>query len=195
MNRNLRYVGLATPSDGKKVKKVTVKLKVNDCTGTIKASDFMLQAGRILSGYICNTQEMLLRHRTDGTNIDPPQHFNGVLRGQNIIIVPNQGTATTGLDLKVTATRATTGAINIATYYNTKQFNYSNNLQAGDTLEIDSANHNVLVNGAEMPHDNYSGAPMTCPAGDAIYRINFNNRDVGTCLFTVTKWDKSGVNW
>jgi len=195
MDNYLRYARSAMAMSGGKVKKITVKLKIKDCTGILKVTDLMLQAGKVLTGWTCNTQEMLLRHRIDGINVDPPEHYNALLRGQNLIIIPNTGEATTGIDFKITALNPTTGAINLATHYKTRAFNYPGLLQVGGTLEMKAATHDVLVGGMKATHEDYSGVPMTSPSGDVIYMINFNNRDGGVCLFTVTEWDKSKVTW
>lgn len=198
MDKYLRYLGLAEKSNvnkDKRIKNINVKFVVNDCTGTIKVTDFMLQAGRTLTGWICETREMLLRKRDSENVIEQPKYFNSVLRGENLIIVPNGGSVTSGLDIELKAQKSTTGPITLDTYYGTRTYKFSGQLNAGDTLRLNAKTNQTLVNDQPVASSNVGGAPLTCPAGDTIYKVNFSGQDVGTCLFKVTEWIKSGVDW
>lgn len=198
MDNSLRYIGLAEKDNinkGKRIKNIKVRFVANDCTGTFKVTDFMLQAGRTLTGWVCETREMLLRKRDGEGVIEPPKHFNSVLRGENLIVVPNGGNVTSGLDIELTAQKPTTGPITLDTYYGTRTYTFGGQLNAGDTLKLDAKTNHTLVNGQPVASSNVGGAPLTSPAGDSIYKVSLTGQDVGTCLFKVTEWNKSGVNW
>ncbi|MCL6634003.1 MAG: hypothetical protein K6T63_15405, partial [Alicyclobacillus herbarius] len=165
-----------------------------------------------------NSQEMLMRPRDQNGNIVPPKHYNALVRGSAMVIVPNTGgisasydwqsgvlniytppnqPVTTGMDVTMTAVKATTGPVQLQTYYQTRTFTYSGQLNTGDVLSIDSAAHNVAVNGSQVQPgpSTYQGAPLTCPYGDTIYRVDMTGRDAARFLFGVTEWNASGVTW
>lgn len=113
------------------------------------------------------------------------------------IYTPSQQPVTTGLDVEATLIKDTTGPVSLQTYYQTRTLTYSGKLNAGDVLNIDSAAHNVTVNGSQVQPgpSTYQGAPLTCPYGDTIYRVNMTGRDAARFLFGVTEWVAGGVTW
>lgn len=216
MNRFLRYLAKIEPK--KPVQSIQVQLLARDFTGTIHATDIQLQGGGMLTGWAPNTEEMLARARDSNGNIVPPKHFNALIRGSNMVIIPNTGgitatvdqngnliiytppntPATTGLDVNMQTIKPTTGPVQLQTYYQTRTFTYSAQLNQGDTVEIDSASHKVLLNGSQIQPgpSTYQGAPLTCPYGDVIYRINLNGRDAVRFVFIVEEWTVAqGVTW
>lgn len=215
-NPFLRYLAKIAPK--KPVQSIQVELLAEDFTGTIHATDIQLQGGSLLTGWVPNTEEMLARPRDQNGNIVPPKHFNALIRGSIMVIVPNTGgmvmtataggggvniytpsqqPVTTGLDVEATLIKDTTGPVSLQTYYQTRTLTYSGKLNAGDVLNIDSAAHNVTVNGSQVQPgpSTYQGAPLTCPYGDTIYRVNMTGRDAARFLFGVTEWVAGGVTW
>ena len=77
---------------------VTVKPTITDCSGTIYFTDLMLQEGPALTGYTPHTEPFLKKLREDGV-IKSPVWFNGVVRGEETVILFNLGETSAGLDV------------------------------------------------------------------------------------------------
>ncbi|AEE98019.1 hypothetical protein [Mahella australiensis] len=192
----LRYVSKINKDLGKQVNKLTVKLVAKDFTGTVRATDVQLQEGKLLTGWAPAASDMLKRRRDSSGNAEPPKHFNALIRGSVIVLVPNRGTVTTGLDWEASIQKNTTGPFMLEIYYRTRAFRYAGALHRGDTVTVDAATHTVKKNGQPADHSEYAGAQMTCPAGDAMYRITMTGRDTARFVFQITEWDvKEGVTW
>lgn len=215
-NPFLRYVATVIPK--KPVQSIDVALVAEDVQGTIHATDVQLQGGKIATGWVPNSEELLARPRDQNGNIVPPKHYNALIRGSAMVIVPNTGgmtatadsnynlnvytppnnPATTGLDVNMQTVKPTTGPVQLQTYYQTRKFTYSARLNQGDTVEIDASSHKVLVNGSQIQPgpSTYQGAPLTCPYGDTIYRVNLTGRDAVRFVFSVEEWTVAqGVTW
>ena len=81
-----------------RVVSVTVKPTIADCSGTIYFTDLMLQEGPALTGYTPHTEPFLQKLREDGV-IKAPVWFNGVVRGEETVILFNLGETSAGLDV------------------------------------------------------------------------------------------------
>ena len=81
-----------------RVVSVTVKPTIADCSGTIYFTDLMLQEGPALTGYTPHTEPFLQKLRVDG-EVKPPVWFNGVVRGEETVILFNLGETSAGLDV------------------------------------------------------------------------------------------------
>ena len=75
-----------------RVVSVTVKPTIADCSGTIYFTDLMLQEGPALTGYTPHTEPFLQKLRVDG-EVKAPVWFNGVVRGEETVILFNLGCA------------------------------------------------------------------------------------------------------
>ena len=80
-----------------RVVSVTVKPTITDCSGTIYFTDLMLQEGPALTGYTPHTEPFLQKLREDG-EVKAPVWFNGVVRGEETVILFNLGQTSAGLD-------------------------------------------------------------------------------------------------
>ena len=76
-----------------RVVSVTVKPTIADCSGTIYFTDLMLQEGPALTGYTPHTEPFLQKLRVDG-EVKAPVWFNGVVRGEETVILFNLGVVT-----------------------------------------------------------------------------------------------------
>ena len=81
-----------------RVVSVTVKPTIADCSGTIYFTDLMLQEGPALTGYTPHTEPFLKKLRVDG-EVKAPVWFNGVVRGEETVILFNLGETSAGLDV------------------------------------------------------------------------------------------------
>ena len=82
-----------------RVVSVTVKPTIADCSGTIYFTDLMLQEGPALTGYTPHTEPFLKKLRVDG-EVKAPVWFNGVVRGEETVILFNLGETSAGLDVQ-----------------------------------------------------------------------------------------------
>ena len=81
-----------------RVVSVTVKPTITDCSGTIYFTDLQLQEGAALTGYTPHTEVFLQKFREDG-GVKAPVWFNGVVRGEETVILFNLGETSAGLDV------------------------------------------------------------------------------------------------
>ena len=81
-----------------RVVSVTVKPTIADCSGTIYFTDLMLQEGPALTGYSPHTEPFPTKAACDG-EVKPPVWFNGVVRGEETVILFNLGETSAGLDV------------------------------------------------------------------------------------------------
>ena len=83
-----------------RVVSVTVKPTIADCSGTIYFTDLMLQEGPALTGYTPHTEPFLKKLRVD-SEVKAPVWFNGVVRGEETVILFNLGETSAGLDVHI----------------------------------------------------------------------------------------------
>lgn len=76
-----------------KVKSITVRVCITNCTGTIWFTDLQLQEGPALTGYVPHTESRLKE--------DTKVWFNGVVRSSETVIVCNLGNTSGGLDIHI----------------------------------------------------------------------------------------------
>lgn len=69
-----------------RVVSVTVKPTITDCSGTIYFTDLQLQEGAALTGYTPHTEVFLQKFRENG-EVKAPVWFNGVVRGEETVIL------------------------------------------------------------------------------------------------------------
>mgnify|MGYP001458505042 CR=1 FL=1 len=84
----LRYVYAFDKHPEKKVDKINVSIRNNDTKGKMYITDIQLQEGKMLTGWVPNTEEILERRRDEDGNIEPTKYFNALVRGEANIIVP-----------------------------------------------------------------------------------------------------------
>ena len=94
----VKFIRLAETLNKKKsirVAGITVKIVVSNCEGKIWFTDIMLQEGKVLTGYSPKTETFLKKSKNGEV------WFNGVIRSENTIILPNLGGTSTGLDIHI----------------------------------------------------------------------------------------------
>jgi len=87
-----RFTAVTKPHDGKRVKSITIRPIVKDCTGTVYFTDIKAQDGYPRTGFVETNSEKLVPSPI------PPRFHNGVVRGGMTVIIPNIGSASAGLD-------------------------------------------------------------------------------------------------
>lgn len=182
-NKFLRYIGKATNYKNKKVKKLSLKVKVSNVKGTFNITDIMLQESNTASGYTINTKEML--EKKTGKS----KFYNILIRGKgNGVIVNNDGNATTGLDYIIYPATKTTGAIKVETLHKTVSFNVNQTIQAGKQMFVNSFDYNINNNGSI--NRDYQGDFLSIPAMFGTYNIDMANRDMANFIFKVQEYNK-----
>lgn len=83
-----RFSETAIPKSKARVVSIMVKPTITDCTGVIWFTDLQLQEGDWQSGYAPHTRRALVKYRKDGV-IQPPMHFNGIVRGGATVVLAN----------------------------------------------------------------------------------------------------------
>ena len=96
----IRLAEVINRKQEQRVVSVTVKPTITDCSGTIYFTDLMLQEGPALTGYTPHTEPFLKKLREDGV-IKSPVWFNGVVRGEETVILFNLGETSAGLDVHI----------------------------------------------------------------------------------------------
>lgn len=214
-NSFMRYTAKVEAT--KPVESVEVEFVIQNCSGDIYVTDVMLQDGGLITGWVPNSQEMLVRPRDQNGNIVPPKHYNCVIRGSVNVVIPNTGgmtltspdnnavniyqppqaPATTGLDLTYTAINERRDNLYIQTLSGSRVFRYAQWSEPGDVVHMDSASHVVTFNGD--PTNNgaqWAGAFLTVPYGDVIFSVQQPNTCAGQFIFEVEEWCvATGVTW
>ena len=163
----------------KRVSRLDFRAVVADATGRVRLTDLMLQEGREASGHVPATREMLRKLREDAVPA-MPKHFNAVVRGRRVIIVPNRGrywsivpdapVVTTPIDFTIFAKDAVPAEMSLSHHYRTRWFVYNNPLNAGDVFEFLASKRCVTHNG--IPAGNYTGLFHQCAAGNSRFNID-----------------------
>lgn len=187
--RYLRYLYTFDKHPTKRVDKINLYIRNNDTKGRMYITDIQLQEGKLLTGWVPKTEEMLKRKRDENGNIEPTKHFNALVREEANIIVPNRGNATTGLDWEATTEEETTGEFNIGTFYETRVLTYKKIIKKGQVITAEAARHILRIDDEPVPFTDYKGPQITAPSGDIMYKVQTHNRDAIRFVFKITEWD------
>jgi hypothetical protein len=90
-----RFSETVIPKGESRVVSITVTPMISDCTGTIYFTDLHLQEGDWQTGYVTHTSRFLQKYRKDG-EIQPPRHFNGIVRGGDTVVIANNSITPSG---------------------------------------------------------------------------------------------------
>ena len=77
---------------------ITVIPTLSDCSGTLYITDIQLQEGPQRTGYAPHTEGFLSKYQ-EGDEDKDPVWFNGVIRGEQTVIIPNRGDVSAPLDI------------------------------------------------------------------------------------------------
>mgnify|MGYP000350861908 CR=1 FL=1 len=176
-----RLTGTVAPEPGKRVRAVTVRFVVNDASGTAWVTDAQLQDGSWPTGHVVHEREILelerlavplaynrgvqlnrARYNTRVTwHVLTQRHYNCVVRGRQVIAVPNRAPVADdpalwrrvpgALDVTVLpAQPLPPGALRIAHQYRTRELVVPIGLRAGDELSLRSTERAAYLNGARV---------------------------------------------
>ncbi|WP_091837201.1 hypothetical protein [Marininema halotolerans] len=183
-DRWTRYFITFSVDAKRKVQAMDYRYLVSDCEGSVHVTDLMLQIGGAPAGYIPANQELLKRDRDQEDHPITRRHFNGVIRGEKTIAVPNREKVdqekdlskrvTGGIDFYLTPTQATSSdGVHFAHQYGQRVMAIHPALVANSELECSASKRQVTIDGAFTSQ--YSGKFHTCPAGFGIYHLTLLN--------------------
>jgi len=190
--RWVRLFGTIEAAKGKQVESIEVRWVVEDAEGTVWVTDTQLQDGRIPTGHVPNTQEILEReHDPDTGQAVRYRHFNAVIRGQKMIAVPNRAEVEKEADLRLRVPGGADftfwpsqdlpgGALRFAHQYRTRQFILHEALKAGDEFRFWSSRLEVSINGVRTR--SYTGFYHICPPGFGRFHVEMVDPSTGKPL-------------
>lgn len=88
----IRCIETWQAKNGRCVKKIVIRPKIQNCTGIFWCTDIQVQESGTLTGYTPHTSEMLRYSPVS------PRFHNGVVRGNMTVIIPNTGGVAAGFD-------------------------------------------------------------------------------------------------
>lgn len=199
-----RYFFTFPVQSKRKVEKMDVRLVLTDCEGTVYMTDLMFQAGKMPAGYVPATREFLKRDRDQSEQIIQKRHYNGVIRGEKTIAIPNRAKVdeekdwtqrvTGGIDFYLTATKAIgKEGVQFSHQYSQREMKLYIPLKANDQLEFSATKRQVNINGE--PTIDFTGLFHTCPAGFGIFQVSLldpieKKRGAGKLCAEVDMWLK-----
>lgn len=159
-----RYAETILKKEDKRVVSIKVKPTLTDCTGTVWFTDLMIQEGDRLSGYVINPETMLAKY--DGPDVKAGKRFyNGIVRGEETIILLNLGDTSTGLDYKIyPKDKMSAGQIQIGMGSGSHMAAFTAGANKGDELDLLASSRQCLRNGATTGKNGFF---QYCSAGDS----------------------------
>lgn len=91
----MRFSDTVLQKGSTRVVSITVIPTVTDCTGTIWFTDLQVQEGDQNTGYTTHTSRALQKYRKNG-EIQPPKHFNGIVRTGDTVVLANTSIVPSG---------------------------------------------------------------------------------------------------
>ncbi|GHV35073.1 hypothetical protein FACS18949_12320 [Clostridia bacterium] len=142
INNFLRFHKTVKVKSDKRIVSVAVRPFISACTGIIHFTDIQFQEGNMLSGYAPHTSAMLLKFE------NPPRFHNGIVRGNDTIIIFNLGETSAGLDCYIYPNQEmAAGSILLSQGYGSHRATFISVATAGDELALKASTHECLLNG------------------------------------------------
>lgn len=188
----IRFVRLAEVINKKKeqrVVSVTVKPTITDCSGTIYFTDLMLQTGTALTGYTPHT-ETFLQKLQEGGESKAPVWFNGVVRGEETVILFNLGSTSAGLDVHLyPKADLAAGAVSICQGVGGQKVSFPNALSAEDDLALLASSRECMKNGIPEKKE---GFYQYSAAWDSKHKVTLPEGKTARVLFEVQEMQEGG---
>ena len=163
-----RLAGLFRPQKGKKINRIDLKFVWGKCVGAVWITDVMFQEGWYVTTHLPNTKEMLLKMR-DGEAVRPPRFFNAVVRDNKVLVLPNLGETTTGLDYTIYA-YGDVPELKLAHYPHARQTVVKDTLANGDVYKFHASARHISKN--DVSTHNVQGLFHHIAAGDTRFNID-----------------------
>lgn len=169
------------------IEKMDVRLVAKDFEGTLHATDLQLQEGRKPTGYMPASREFYKYERNEVGEQVKVRHFNGILRRDKTIVIPNRARldimsddkeqlldrVTCGLDLTFNITQdMKPGALEFAYLNGTRAYNINERLNNGDEYKHHASTRKTTKNGRFV--SGYYGPYQIIPRGFGRYDTKVN---------------------
>ncbi|MFU0832935.1 MAG: DUF1842 domain-containing protein [Oscillospiraceae bacterium] len=172
-----------------RVVSVTVKPTITDCSGTIYFTDLMLQEGPALTGYTPHTEPFLKKLRVDGV-IKSPVWFNGVVRGEETVILFNLGETSAGLDVHIYPKSDLDGSsIKLAQGVGGQKVSFPNAMNAEDDVALLASTRECTRNGSPEKKE---GFYQYSAAWDSKHKVTLPEGKTARVLFEMQEMQDGG---
>ena len=165
-----------------RVVSVTVKPTITDCSGTIYFTDLQLQEGAALTGYTTHTVVLLQKFREDG-EVKAPVWFNGVVRGEETVILFNLGETSTGLDVHLYPKSDMEGV-------GGQKVSFPNAMNAEDDVALLASTRECTRNGSPEKKE---GFYQYSAAWDSKHRVTLAEGKTARILFEMQEMQDGGA--
>lgn len=188
----VRFVRLAEVINRKqdmRVVSVTVKPTIADCSGTVYVTDLQLQEGPALTGYAPHTEKCLEKYREDGA-VKAPVWFNGVVRGEETVILFNLGTTSTGLDIHLyPKSPMAAGTVSLCQGVGGQIAVFPNAMNAEDDVALLASTRECTRNGSPEKKE---GFYQYSAAWDSKHRVTLTDGKTARLLFSMQEMQDGG---
>lgn len=188
----VRFVRLAEVINRKqdmRVVSVTVKPTIADCSGTFYVTDLQLQEGPALTGYAPHTEKCLKKYREDGA-VKAPVWFNGVVRGEETVILFNLGETSAGLDIHLyPKSDMAAGTVSLCQGVGGQKVSFPQALSAGDDLALLASMRECTKNGNPEKKE---GFYQYSAAWDSKHKVTLEDGKTARLLFSMQEIQDGG---
>ena len=188
----VRFVRLAEVINRKqdmRVVSVTVKPTIADCSGTVYVTDLQLQEGPALTGYAPHTEKCLEKYREDGS-IKAPVWFNGVVRGEETVILFNLGITSAGLDIHLYPKSAmAAGTVSLCQGVGGQIAVFPNAMNAEDDVALLASTRECTRNGSPEKKE---GFYQYSAAWDSKHKVTLADGKTARLLFSMQEMQDVG---
>lgn len=185
----IRLAEVINRKQEQRVVSVTVKPTITDCSGTIYFTDLMLQEGPALTGYTPHTEPFLKKLREDGV-IKSPVWFNGVVRGEETVILFNLGETSAGLDVHLyPKSDMEGGSVSLAQGVGGQKVSFLNAMNAEDDVVLLASTRECTRNGSPEKKE---GFYQYSAAWDSKHKVTLPEGKTARVLFEMQEMQDGG---
>jgi hypothetical protein len=185
INNFIRFAEAIKLKENKRIVNITVRPTITDCTGSIYFSDLQIQEGDKLTGYVQNTDTMLV------SSGSPPRYQNGVVRSNETVVLFNTGGTSAGLDLYIYPKQSmAAGSIEVSQGADSHKAKFTAAASAGDAFELKASTRECLKNGSPTPKHGFF---QYTAAYDSKHHIKVESKKSARVYLEYTEMNESGV--
>ena len=173
-----------------RVVSVTVKPTITDCSGTIYFTDLQLQEGAALTGYTPHT-EVFLQKFWENSEVKAPVWFNGVVRGEETVILFNLGKTSAPLDIHIyPKSDMAAGTVRLAQGVGGQRVSFPDAVKAEDDIALLAESRGCTRNGAAFKKE---GFYQYSAAWDSKHRVTLAEGKTARVLFEMQEMQDGGA--
>jgi hypothetical protein len=187
MKKFYRLSETINKKENERVVSVTIKPLLTDMSGTVWITDLMLQEGDRVTGFHPHTETMLQKE-SEGGVIKEPVWYNGIVRGQETLILFNLGKTSTGLDLKLYPKSDMEG-ITISQAAGGQRAYFPDALQKDDELSFSASERSTTKNGQPFQKEGFYSYSA---AWDSKHNVELPQGKSARVLFALQEMDEGG---